>query len=60
MLPLAAIRQGQYLPTLLFMVVLLLVIFIGYIMSVVFLRLDMIKIMQIITVVVVGGDVAKP
>ena len=43
-----------------FMVVLLLVIFIGYIMSVVFLRLYIIKIMQIITVVVVGGDVAKP
>ena len=43
-----------------FMVVLLLVIFIGYIMSVVFLRVDIIKIMLIITVVVVAGDVAKP
>ena len=43
-----------------FIVVLLLVIFIGYIMSMVFLRVDMIKIMLIITVVVVGGDVAKP
>ena len=42
------------------MVVLLLVIFIGYIMSVVFLRVDMIKNMLIMTVVVVGSDVAKP
>ena len=41
------------------MVVLLLVIFIGYIMSLVFLGVYMIIIMVIITVVVVGDDVAQ-